>query len=411
MKHRPVVGILGAGQLGRMLALAGHNLAVRCLCFDSAPGPAGEVCEQTIGGFDDDAALRAFAARCDVVTYEWENVPVAAATLCAQQASARAAPPVHALAVAQDRLSEKTLFAELGVPVGRFAPARTRDELAAAAAHVGLPAVVKTRRGGYDGKGQMVVRSESDLVAAWAELGGHPGGLIVEGFVAFVRELSVLVCRRGDWLGQGGPSAGQKLERELGVGVGVGGGVGVDLGPRVRCYPLIHNVHTGGILRRSIAPAAGVSVELASRAVAYATRIVEHLDYAGVMALELFETAATASGPGEILASEIAPRVHNSGHWTTDGSVTGQFENHLRGVLGWPLGSTDTLAPAAGMVNLIGTAPTPAQVMAACDRAKVHLYAKEPRAGRKLGHVNVTAATHAELETCLVQVEALLRPA
>jgi 5-(carboxyamino)imidazole ribonucleotide synthase len=380
MPNRTTVGILGAGQLGRMLALAGHNLGLRCVCFDSAPGPASEVCEQIVGRFDDEPALRDFARRCNVVTYEWENVPVAAATLCAQQAPALTLPPVHALAIAQDRLSEKSLFLELGIPVGPFAPARTLAELHDATARIGLPAIIKTRRGGYDGKGQAIVRTAADADHAFAELGAHPGGLIVEAVVDFTRELSVLVCRRAT------PIA---ASNELGD---------------VRCYPLTHNVHAGGILRSAVAPAMSVDPALEALASDYATRLVNHLSYAGVLALELFET------PAGLLASEIAPRVHNSGHWTIDGAVTSQFENHLRAILGWPLGSTQMASPAAGMVNLIGSSPTPEQIMATTDRAKVHLYAKEPRPGRKLGHVNLTGATYAHVLEAIGRVQALPEP-
>ncbi len=341
-----LIGILGAGQLGRMLALAGYPLGLRFRFFDPAPdSPASHLAEQVVAEYGDFAALRRFAEGVAVMTYEFENVPVETARWLEQFAPVY--PPPGALHAAQDRLHEKTLFRELSIPTPPFAPVNTRAELEAAIAEMGLPAVLKTRRFGYDGKGQVVLRTREAVDAAWRELGGAP--LIVEAFVPFERELSLIaVC------GRAGATA---------------------------YYPLIANEHRDGILRVSVAP--HVSPVLQSLAETYAARLLAALEYVGVLAIEFFERQ------GGLLANEMAPRVHNSGHWTIEGAATSQFENHLRAVLGWPLGST-ALRGHAAMVNLIGALPD-TRAMLNIPGAYLHLYGKAPRAGRKLGHVTVGA--------------------
>jgi 5-(carboxyamino)imidazole ribonucleotide synthase len=343
-----IVGVLGGGQLGRMLALAGHPLGLRFRFLDPAPdAPAAAVGELLTGAYDDPVALDRFAAGLAVATYEFENVPVAVARALARRV--RVAPPPEALETAQDRLVEKAFFAKLGIPVAPFWPVDTREDLAAALARLDGPAVLKTRRLGYDGKGQHVLRGPEDADAGWRRLGGAP--LILEGFVAFARELSVLAVRGRD------------------------GGIA--------CYPLVETTHRDGILRTSVAPAPRLTATLQAEAERLARLVLDALDYVGALAIELFEVE------GGLLANELAPRVHNSGHWTIEGAETSQFENHLRAVMGWPLGST---APrgASAMVNLIGTVPNTGAVLAV-PGAHLHLYGKAARPGRKLGHVTVRA--------------------
>jgi 5-(carboxyamino)imidazole ribonucleotide synthase len=317
------VGVLGGGQLGRMLALAGYPLGQRFRFFDPEP----EVCVDDLaprirGEYNDRDALSRFADGLDVITYEFENVPVASARYL-ESLGAKVLPPVRALEVSQDRLDEKHFLNECGVPTAPFVAVDSPDNLHGAIEQTKLPAVLKTRRLGYDGKGQVVLREATDVDAAWRTLEGVP--LILEGFVPFARELSVIAVRGAD-----GDTA---------------------------VYPLIENTHSEGILRLSFAPARGVSDALQRDAEAMATRVLEALDYVGVLTIELFEV------DGRPVANEIAPRVHNSGHWTIEGAETSQFENHLRAVLGMPLGST---APrgASAMVNLIGTVPPLASVAA-----------------------------------------------
>jgi len=368
-----VVGILGGGQLGRMLALAGYPLGLRFRFLDpSADAAVHPLAEQVAAPFDDQPALARFAQGLAVVTYEFENVPVAAVD--ALQGSVEVLPPSQALAVAQDRLHEKSFFASLGIPTARFAPVEHRASLEAAVADLGLPAVLKTRRLGYDGKGQFILRSPADVAAAWQALGGQP--LILEQWVAFTRELSVLAVRARDG--------------------------------HIACYPLVENVHRHGILHRSIAPAPGLAPATQLLAETYARRVLEALQYVGVLAIELFEVAPTdtAGGAAGLLANEMAPRVHNSGHWTIEGAVTSQFENHLRAVVGLPLGSTAPRGCAA-MVNLIGNLPDLPPLLA-LPNAHLHLYDKAPRPGRKLGHVTLCAENAAQLADRLEVLERLV---
>jgi 5-(carboxyamino)imidazole ribonucleotide synthase len=359
-----IVGVLGGGQLGRMLALAGYPLGLRFRFLDrAADATSGQVGELVVGDYEDPAVLDRFAAGLTVATYEFENVPVVAARRLAERVPLF--PAARALEVAQDRFAEKTLFGELGIPVAPFARVDTRADLEAAVGRLGLPAVLKTRRLGYDGKGQAVLREPGDVEAAWARLGDVP--LLLEGFVRFERELSVLAAR-----GRDGQTA---------------------------FYPLVENHHRDGILRKSLAPAPGLTPDLTAQAESHAARVLDALGYAGVLAIELFQEG------GRLLANELAPRVHNSGHWTIEGAETSQFENHLRAVLGLPLGSTAPRGVSA-MLNLIGATPDPAAVLAV-PGVHLHLYGKAPAPGRKLGHLTLRADGHGDLRTLLASLERL----
>jgi 5-(carboxyamino)imidazole ribonucleotide synthase len=365
MSERPagddVVAVLGGGQLGRMLAIAGIPLGLAFRFLDPAPDAcARAVGELVVGALDDVDAVRRVTKGSVAVTYEWEGVPAASARAAASLAPL--APPARALEVAQDRLAEKSLFADLGIATAAFAPVASRAELDAALARVGLPAVLKTRSGGYDGKGQAMLHTAPDADAAWRRVGGS--ALVVEAFVPFARELSVLAVR-----GHDGTTA---------------------------AWPVVENRHDDGILRVTRAPAPALDAGLQARAVELVTRVLDALDYAGVLCVELFEHG------GELLANELAPRVHNSGHWTIEGSETSQFENHLRALLGRPLGSTASRGPCA-MVNCIGTLPDAARV-ASIPGAHLHAYGKQPRPLRKVGHVTVTAPDDAELDVRLARV-------
>jgi 5-(carboxyamino)imidazole ribonucleotide synthase len=365
-----VIAVLGGGQLGRMLGLAGIPLGLRFRFLDPvADAPAAAVGDLVVGALGDEGALAEVARGAGVVTYEWEGVPASAAELLARSAPVR--PGARSLEVSQDRLTEKETFRRLGIGTPSFAPVDDRASFDEAVAAVrGLPAVLKTRRGGYDGKGQWLLRGPGDVDAAWrgVEAQHVDAPLIVESLVPFDRELSIIAVR------------------------------GVD--GTVACWPLVENRHDGGILRVSRAPAPSVERGLQARAEAIATSVLEDLDHVGVLTVELFDVGE------ELLANEIAPRVHNSGHWTIEGAVTSQFENHLRAVAGWPLGATTTLGPSA-MVNCIGVMPEPAAVLAV-PGAHLHDYGKSPRRGRKLGHVTVTATDDAELDTRLEAVLPLI---
>ncbi len=363
------LAILGGGQLGRMLALAAVPLGVTVRSLDPVAGaPAAAVSDLTVGALDDPTALRTTAADARVVTYEWEGVP--ADPVRALVADGWVVHPhPDALEVSQDRLTEKTTFRELGIPVAEFAAVDSPAGLDHAVDRVGTPAILKTRRGGYDGKGQAVLATAADAGGAWTELG--PGApLILESRVPFDRELSILAARAVDG--------------------------------DVRTWPLVENEHRGGILRVSRAPAPGVTAALQATADTYVRALLERFDYVGVLALELFQVG------DDLLANEMAPRVHNSGHWTIEGSRTSQFANHVRAVLGWPLGDTDAVG-AAAMVNCIGVLPDPAAVLAV-PGAVLHRYGKEPRPGRKVGHVTVVADDPAGLDRRLRTLRALLPP-
>jgi 5-(carboxyamino)imidazole ribonucleotide synthase len=350
------IGIIGAGQLGQMLALAGYPLAQRFLFLDSsADSPGGQVGPIITGAFDDPASLARLAAETDLVTYEFENVPVAA--LAAVAKSRPCHPPVEALRVSQDRLLEKELFGHLGIPTPAFCAVDSLADLRAAVAAIGLPCILKTRRLGYDGRGQHYLRKPADLEAAWKALGGVP--LILEGFVDFDREVSIIGARS---------TTGE-----------------------TRCYPLCGNSHREGILRVTLAPATNARLQKAAER--HLRRVMDHFGYAGVLTIEFFVQR------GRLVANEMAPRVHNSGHWTIEGAVTSQFENHLRAIIGLPLGETRAVGHSA-MVNFIGTQPDRDRVLA-LRGAHYHDYGKAPRQGRKLGHCTIVARTAAERDRTL----------
>ena len=354
------IGIIGAGQLGQMLGFAGRGMSITCRFIDPAEQPpaadAGEVIRRP---FDDTDALAELAASCDVITYEFENVPVEALLRIADRVPVF--PPPEALRSAQDRLAEKRLFDELQIPLPRYNAVDSLLDLQAAVDSIGLPLVLKTRRFGYDGKGQYVIRSENDIDDAWRELAG--AALIAEEWLDFDYEVSAIGARS-----QGGESV---------------------------IYPLTRNEHAGGILRRSRAPVD--APELEEQAKAYIHALLNRLDYVGVLALELFVVG------DRLLANEFAPRVHNSGHWTIEGAETSQFENHLRAVTNQPLGPT-ACRGHAGMLNLIGEIPDAARQLA-IPGCRLHDYGKVPREGRKLGHITVIADTAAERDDRLRQVE------
>jgi 5-(carboxyamino)imidazole ribonucleotide synthase len=355
------IGILGGGQLGYMLALAGYPLGLRFRFLDPSPeAPVGRIAHRVTAEFTDEQALDKFAHGLQVVTYEFENVPVQAARFLAERVPVY--PAAVALEEAQDRRREKRLFQRLGIPTTEFAEVSNPGEFEAALKQVGLPSVLKTCRLGYDGKGQWLLRTGAEVEKARREL--PEVSLILEKFVAFTRELSIIGIRS-----RTGETA---------------------------FYPLIENHHRDGILRLSLAPAAHVSPLLQEVAEGYARKILETLDYAGVICLELFDS------DGKLLANEIAPRVHNSGHWSIEGASTSQFENHLRAILGMPLGSTATIGYSA-MVNLIGELPESNEVLRVTN-AHLHLYGKTARPGRKLGHVTLRAETFAELQRRLVDL-------
>lgn len=355
------VGILGAGQLARMIALAGYPLGVEFIFLD----PAKDACANTLGthlhgDYDDPALLARLAELSDVVTYEFENVPADVAHFLATHCEVHPSP--NALAVAQDRLVEKNFFHSISIPTPSFAPIDSLADLTHAMATIGWPAIVKSRRMGYDGKGQALVRTPDDLPKAWEAMAGVPA--VVEAFVPFEREVSIIAARS--------PNG------------------------EIVFYPLSENLHKGGILRVSTCKDGD---PMQQQAEDYVTRLLEALDYVGVLALELFQV------DGRLLANEFAPRVHNSGHWTIEGAETSQFENHLRAILSLPLGSTKPVGHAA-MVNFIGGLPETAEVLA-IEHAHLHLYDKAPRKGRKVAHATLRAHAPQQLAAALNALNAL----
>lgn len=348
------IGILGGGQLGYMLALAGYPLGLHFRFLDPSPqAPVGRVAPRITAEYTDRGALEKFLSGLACVTYEFENVPVETARKLNERVPVY--PPPQALEAAQDRLNEKALFQRLGIATTEFAEVDSSKSLDAAVERMGLPAILKTRRMGYDGKGQWVLQTPEAVAALRKDL--PKSKLILEKFVPFERELSILAVRS-----RNGEEA---------------------------FYPLVENHHREGILRLSLAPAPRVNPEIERTAVEAARRVMAALDYVGVLAIELFECA------GQLLANEMAPRVHNSGHWTIEGTVTSQFENHLRAVSGFPLGSTATQGHSA-MINLIGEVPDSRELLSVQD-THLHLYGKALRPGRKVGHVTVRAATSQQL--------------
>ncbi|HEY7546043.1 MAG TPA: 5-(carboxyamino)imidazole ribonucleotide synthase [Blastocatellia bacterium] len=359
------IGLLGGGQLGRMLALAGYPLGLRFRTLDLSPdAPAGHLTELMVADFNDVDALKRFAAGLDLVTYEFENVPVDSARFLSERLAVY--PPPEALEKGQDRAVEKNYFQSLGIPTPHFATVDSWEEFEEASDRIGLPAVLKTRRFGYDGKGQFELRKMEDMPVAWRSLGGVP--LILESFVAFEREVSILAVR--------------------------------SVSGATAFYPVVENHHRAGMLRLSIAPAPTLTSELQSLAEEYALRVIEALNYVGVLAIEFFERE------GQIYANEMAPRVHNSGHWTIEGAETSQFENHLRAIMDLPLGSTAVSKPSA-MVNIIGRIPDIRAVMSVSG-AHLHLYGKSARPNRKLGHVTVCADDLESLKERIAKIRALV---
>jgi 5-(carboxyamino)imidazole ribonucleotide synthase len=350
-----------------MIALAGYTLGQRFVFLDpGAESSAGHVGNLRVGAYDDEERLSELARKSDVVTYEFENVPVGSARFLNELVPVF--PPPAALEVSQDRLEEKRFFERLGIPTPPFAPVSSREELTEAVRRIGLPLVIKTRRFGYDGKGQMVLRTEADVERAWEVLGAAL--LIVEGLVPFERELSILGVRS---------KTGE-----------------------TRFWPLVENRHRDGVLRVSIPQSDVWTPELQSRAELHARHVLDALGYVGVLAIELFMK------DGELLANEMAPRVHNSGHWTIEGAETSQFENHVRAIVGLPLGSTRMVGVSA-MLNAIGQLP-PRERVLAVEGAHLHAYGKDASPGRKLGHVTIRAQSREELEAKMQELLPIVDP-
>jgi 5-(carboxyamino)imidazole ribonucleotide synthase len=357
------IGIIGAGQLGQMLGIAARDLGVTCQFLDPSDNPPAATTGPVMKcAFDDVAALERLAAECDIVTYEFENVAVEA--LRKISAVVPVYPPIDALRQAQDRLVEKQLFTALEIPLPTYSAIDSIADLEAAVADIGLPLVIKTRRMGYDGKGQLVLERRDQIDAAWQQLAGE--ALIAERWISFDFEISAIGVRN--------------VDGEIAV------------------YPLTRNEHTAGILRRSRSPVEStLLIEQANR---YMRDLLNHLDYVGVLALELFVVG------DELLANEYAPRVHNSGHWTIEGSDTSQFTNHLRAIMNMAPGST-LVRGYAGMLNLIGHIPDAASLMPR-EHCYLHNYGKAPRPGRKLGHITVVSNSADARDTLMSELEGLV---
>lgn len=357
------IGIIGAGQLGRMLALAGYPLGLKFTFLDQSPdAPGAQVGRIVEGAFDDPQRLAELARQVDLVTFDVENVPVDAVREIATQKPFL--PPPDALGTSQDRLFEKQLFRELRIPTPEYAAVDSLSDLEHAADRIGIPGVLKTRRLGYDGRGQYYIRTHADVALAWQQLGSVP--LIYESFVKFDREVSVIGAR--------------STQGEIVV------------------YPLAANTHAQGILRHSLAPYRNPSLQ--KQAETYLRRILRRFDYVGILTIEFFVCR------GRLVANEMAPRVHNSGHWTIEGAATSQFENHVRAILGLPLGSTRPIGHSA-MVNFIGTLPE-LPALLKVPGLHFHGYGKEPRPNRKLGHCTITADTAAIRDRALKKLLSLL---
>ncbi len=357
------VGIIGAGQLGQMLGLAGERLDLEFTYLDPAREPPASIVGPVLNfAFDSDAGLEQLASNIDVLTFEFENVPVEAIEKISQTVTVY--PPPEALRYAQDRLCEKKLFERLKIPVPPYAAIDSEQDLRQVVRSIGLPLILKTRRLGYDGKAQQVLNDETDIPTAYQALRGSP--LIAEQLIAFDREVSTIGARN--------------VDGELAV------------------YPITENRHSNGILRTSRAP--DTTQGVADQARQYLTRLLDHLNYVGVLALELFVQG------DQLFANEFAPRVHNSGHWTIEGAVTSQFENHLRAILNMPLGDPTAVAHA-GMINLIGSMPEKAASTAG-ERFHLHDYGKRPRPGRKLGHITVLADSAPERDRELAKIRKML---
>lgn len=358
------IGVIGGGQLGQMLAQAGTSLGMKFSFLD----PAKDACAGALGkhicaDYDNKEALQQLAKEVDVVTFEFESVP--AETVAFLSDFVPVYPNAESLRIARDRWFEKTLFKSLDIPTPDFANVESQSDLEMAVTKVGLPAVLKTRTLGYDGKGQKVLKNQSDVTNAFAELGNVP--CILEGFVAFSGEVSLIAVRGKDKV--------------------------------ITFYPLVHNEHHQGVLHLSIA-----SEQHPMQLVAegYVTKVLEKLDYVGVLAFEFFEVEEG------LKANEIAPRVHNSGHWTIEGAVTSQFENHLRAIAGLPLGSAKKYSESA-MINFIGSIPSTKQVLS-IENCHLHDYSKAFKLGRKVGHATICCKTMDELEEKIQEVETLIAP-
>mgnify|MGYP001170276033 CR=1 FL=1 len=351
------IGIIGAGQLGQMLGFAARKLGIECQYLDpSIKPPASNIGEVIQSSFDDPEALLLLSKNCDVITYEFENVPCEA--LEDIEKITPVYPPLHALKHSQDRLDEKKLFDLLKIPLPKYHAIETPKDMEEALNSLGIPMIIKTRRFGYDGKGQFVVKNKNDIDIAWNELGGQP--LIAEQFLKFDYEVSCIGSR--------------------------------NLNGDINIYPLSQNIHLDGILRTSKAPLK--NSKLTDKAAKYVNQLLEHLDYVGVLALELFVK------DGNLYANEFAPRVHNSGHWSIEGSETSQFENHIRAVCGLPLGSVSSKG-YAGMINLIGKITNNTKKL---NIGKFYDYGKIPREGRKLGHITVISKTQNERDKLLESI-------
>lgn len=350
------IGIIGGGQLGRMLALAGYPLGMRFTFLDpSVDACATQVGECIQGAYDDPTKLQQLADSVDVVTFEFENVPVSAVAAIARNKPFY--PPVKALGASQDRLIEKTLFRELGIPTPEFRAVDSLADLQQAVNEIGLPGILKTRRLGYDGRGQYRLRKGSDIDAAWQALSGS--ALIYEAFVPFTREVSVIGARSAN------------------------GGIAI--------YPLNENQHREGILHLSRTPYRHATLQ--QQAERYLKKLLKHFDYVGILTVEFFVLR------GKLVANEMAPRVHNSGHASIEGSATSQFENHLRAICGLPLGSTEPRGHAA-MLNFVGSIPAPEHALRQ-QGVNFHYYGKEARPARKLGHATIVANTPGTRELAL----------
>jgi len=356
------VGIIGGGQLALMLAQSVQKLGVRCTVLDpNDQCCANALCEQIVGAYDDPDALLQLAESSEVVTYEFENVPATAGEVI------RPLRPIHpnpdALGYAQDRHHERMMFQELDIAIPGYRAVDDVDALKAALGVLGTPAILKARTLGYDGKGQVLINDASNAEEAFATIGAVPA--IVDQFIEFQRELSIIATR--------------------------------SVSGEIVCYPLVENVHRAGILRVTKAPARDVSQQLVDQAKHAASQILNRFDYIGTLAVEFFQIGS--GDDATLVTNEIAPRVHNTGHWTIEGAQTSQFENHMRAIMGMDLGSAVPIGFSA-MVNIIGDEPRPGALQS-MPEAHVHMYGKSPRAGRKIGHVTLNAPSEQELDALL----------
>ncbi|NNM51216.1 MAG: 5-(carboxyamino)imidazole ribonucleotide synthase [Pseudomonadales bacterium] len=363
MSPRHHLGVFGGGQLGRMLGLAAAPLGLSCSFYE----PSGAECPAALLGpilgdqKHSPEAVHAFLDSADVFTYEFENIDVGLVERIARHKPVY--PGLESLRLTQNRLYEKSLFAELSIPTATWLAVNSLAELKTATSALGLPLVLKTTTQGYDGKGQFILRSTGDLMDAWQHL-GTSSPLIAEQFIAFRREMSIIAVR--------------------------------DQQGNTATYPLTENIHLKGILSHSLTPAPEVTLSTQQTANRYIDSLLTRLNHVGVLTLELFET------DNGLLANEMAPRVHNSGHWSIEGALCSQFENHVRAVLGLPLGATSCPRPTA-MINLIGQIPERADILS-IPGAHLHLYGKSPRPGRKLGHITLSADSHAELNQLMLDI-------